>query len=54
MLPALLLGVFRLPPFAIIVNGLPLNAPNVPLTCQSEPSTLAMLPYPLLLCHGNA
>src|SRR5437879_12702788 len=52
--PALLLGVFKLPPFAIIVNGLPLNAPNTPLNCQSLASALPMLPYPLVLCHGSA
>ena len=36
----MLLGVFRLPPLAIIVNGLPLNAPKTPFNCQSLASAL--------------
>ena len=52
--PALLLGVFKLPPFAIIVNGLPLNAPRTPLICQSLASALPKPPVPFSVRHGTA
>ena len=40
-------------PSAVTVNGEPLKAPKIPLTCQSLISARAIPPLPVSLRHGS-